>query len=159
MRLLYILMAAVSTLSVHQVPVTASVGGDVALTGVMSLGFLHLVGADENVRDQSRFLRGNNLAGDKEERGWNFVGFVEKLMTKIFVDKLMRTQSFSALEKVDDLAKLDKYLVGADDHLVPAFKFADDAKMGPRDMANELKKLQKRTMSLTQRRLNSTPTI
>ncbi|OWZ00299.1 hypothetical protein PHMEG_00028540 [Phytophthora megakarya] len=74
-------------------------------------------------------------------KGWNFAGVVEKLMTKIFVDKLMRTQSFSALEKVDDLAKLDKYLVGVDDHLVPAFKFADDAKMRPHDIANELKKI------------------
>ncbi|POM76422.1 Secreted RxLR effector peptide protein [Phytophthora palmivora] len=70
MHLPYILITAILTLSVHQVPVIASVGSDIALTGVMSLGFLHLLGADQSDIDQFRFLRGNNIAeDDKEERG------------------------------------------------------------------------------------------
>nr|QMU24855.1 PaRXLR31 [Phytophthora agathidicida] len=139
MRLPCILMAAVSTLSVHQVPVTAFVGSDVALTGVMSLGFLHLVGADQRVSDQSRFLRGNNIAeGDEEERG--FADVVQQLMAKNVANKMIRTNSISALEKVDDLAKLDKITAAIDDHLVSVFKFADDANMRPRDLAITLKK-------------------
>ncbi|POM81241.1 Secreted RxLR effector peptide protein [Phytophthora palmivora] len=138
MRVPYILVAAVLTLSVHQVPVTASVGSDVALTGVMSLGFLHLVSAHQNASDQSRFLRGNNIAkGDNEERG--FADVVENLMAKNLVDKMVRTQSFSALEKVDSQAKLDKLSAAADDYLTSVFKFVHDAKMKPEDLAIQMK--------------------
>ncbi|POM77417.1 Secreted RxLR effector peptide protein [Phytophthora palmivora] len=139
MRGPYILVAAVLTLSVHQVPVTASVGSDVALTGVMSLGFLHLVSAHQSASDQSRFLRGNNIAkGDNEERG--FADVVEKLMAKNLVDKMVRTQSFSALEKVDSQAKLDKLSAAADDYLTSVFKFVHEkAKMKPEDLAIQMK--------------------
>ncbi|POM75899.1 Secreted RxLR effector peptide protein [Phytophthora palmivora] len=138
MRLSFIIMTVVSALSVHQVPATASVGSGVELTGVMSLGFLHLVGADQSVSDQSRFLRGNNIAeGDEEERG--FYEVVQKMMAKNLVDKMVRTQSFSALEKVDDLAKLNKISAAADDYLASMFKFADDANMKPADLAIHMK--------------------
>ncbi|OWZ06590.1 RxLR effector protein [Phytophthora megakarya] len=140
MRVAYILMTAVSTLFAYRVPVTAAVGSDVALTGVMSLGVLHLVGADQSVSNQSRFLRGINFnEGNKEERWWTFGQVVEKLMAKNFVEKMAKSQSFSALEKVDDLKQLKKYAAAADDYMISMFKFADDAKMSPRDMANTLK--------------------
>ncbi|OWY97067.1 RxLR effector protein [Phytophthora megakarya] len=139
MRMSYVLMAIVSTLSVYQVTVTASVGSEIALTGVMSLGFSHLAAAVKGVGDQSRFLRSNNIpAGDKEERG--FAEGVQQLMIKLLVNKMARTNSFSDLEKVDDLAKLDKVSAAADNHLVSLFKFVDQEKnMGPRDLAKELK--------------------
>ncbi|OWY94143.1 RxLR effector protein [Phytophthora megakarya] len=133
MRLSYILIAMVSTLSVYQVTVTASVGSEIALTGVMSLGFSHLAGADKCAGDQSRFLRSNNIpAGDKEERG--FAEVVQQLMTKNLVSKMARTNSFSDLEKVDDLAKLDKVSAAADNHLVSPRK-----NIRPRDLVKELK--------------------
>ncbi|OWZ06976.1 RxLR effector protein [Phytophthora megakarya] len=138
MRLSYILVAAASTLSVHQVPVTASVGNDVALTGVVSLGFMHLVGADHGIIDQSRFLRGSNIAdGAKEERG--FAEVVERVMAKNIFRKMIRKESFSALDKVDNPAILDKISDEADDFLISMFKLADQKNMTPRDLANELK--------------------
>ncbi|POM79278.1 Secreted RxLR effector peptide protein [Phytophthora palmivora] len=142
MRLSYILMTAVLTLAAHQLPVTASVGHDAALTGVMSLGFLHHVGADQGVSEQSRFLRGNNIdEGDKEERGIYEV--VQQLMARHFVSKMLRTESFSALNKVDDLAKLKQISDATDNHLASVFKFADETKkMSPRDLAIELKTVQ-----------------
>ncbi|OWZ22774.1 RxLR effector protein [Phytophthora megakarya] len=141
MRLPYILMAAVLTLSIHQVPANAFVGSDVALAGVTSLGFLHLVGADQSISDQSRFLRGKNIAeGDEEERGWNFGDVVEKLMAKHFVNKVVKTESLSAVDKVDDLAKLDNIMDAADNHAASMFKFAHENKnMRPSDLATELK--------------------
>ncbi|POM69256.1 Secreted RxLR effector peptide protein [Phytophthora palmivora] len=142
MRLPHILLAAVLTLSANQLPVTESVGSDVALTGVMSLGFFHLVCADQSVSDQSRFLRGNNIAeGDKEERG--FYDVVQKMMAKNIVDKVVRTESFSALDKVTDPAMVTKISTAADDHLASVFKFADETKkMSPRDLAIEMKTIQ-----------------
>ncbi|POM72586.1 Secreted RxLR effector peptide protein [Phytophthora palmivora] len=137
MRLLYILMAAVLTLSVPQTSVTASVDSDVALAGVMSLGFLHLVGAE-----QSRFLRGNDIAeDDKEERG--FYEVVQKMMAKHFVDKMVRTESFSAVEKVDDLVTLNKISAEVDDQLKSVFKYAHETKkMSPKALTNEMKTIQ-----------------
>ncbi|OWY98700.1 RxLR effector protein [Phytophthora megakarya] len=140
MRLPCIVMAAVSTLSVLQVPVIASAASNIALTGVMSLGCSHLVGADQSISDQSRFLRGNNIAeGDKEERG--FADVVEKLMAKNLVDKMIRKNSFSALEKVDSLKKMDDILAAIDVNLASVFKAANNKKMRPEDMATELRKL------------------
>ncbi|POM59691.1 Secreted RxLR effector peptide protein [Phytophthora palmivora] len=142
MRLPYVLIATVLALSDHQVPITASGGSDVALTGVMSLGGFRHVGADQSVSDKSQFLRGNNIAeGDKEERG--FVEVVDKLMAKHVVDKMIKTKSFSALDKIDDLASLDKISAVVDDYMVSVFKFADETKkMSPRDLANELKNIE-----------------
>ncbi|KAJ8571931.1 hypothetical protein ON010_g4902 [Phytophthora cinnamomi] len=129
MHLPYILMAAVSTLSVHQVPVTASVGSDVALTGAMSLVFLHFVSADQSVSDHTRFLRCNNIdEGDEEERG-----FADMVEVKNFVKKMLRTNSFSDLEKAEELAKINKISDAADD------QFADNANMRPDDLAIHLK--------------------
>ncbi|POM73191.1 Secreted RxLR effector peptide protein [Phytophthora palmivora] len=130
MRLAKILLAAIMTLSVHQVSVAASVGSDVTLTGVMSLGFLHLVGADQSVSDQFRFVRGNNIAeGGKEERGF----------AKDLVSKMLRTESFSSLEKVNDLVTLKTISAEVDEHLKSVFKFADEKKMNPSALATQLK--------------------
>ncbi|POM68263.1 Secreted RxLR effector peptide protein [Phytophthora palmivora] len=106
------------------------VGSGVALTGAMPLGFLHLVGADQSVSDQTRFLRGNNIAeGDKEER----------MFAKDLVDKMVRTNSLSALEKVDDPAMIKKLLAASEDKLASVFKFLDDANMKPADLAIHMK--------------------
>ncbi|POM69114.1 Secreted RxLR effector peptide protein [Phytophthora palmivora] len=137
MRLPLLLLAAVLTLSAHQVPVTAFVGSAAASTGLKSPRFLHPVGTDQSASNQSRFLRGNNIAeGDKEERA--FVD-VEKVMAKNLVDKMARTNSFSVLDNVDDLARIDKISAAADDFLTSAFKIADNAKMSPSALANDLK--------------------
>ncbi|OWY99860.1 RxLR effector protein [Phytophthora megakarya] len=142
MRLLYSLMVAVSILAARQAPIAASAGSDVALTGVTSLVFFILVGANQSVRYQPRFLRANNIdKGDKEERLLGFAEIVEKLMAKNIVDKMMRTQSFSALEKVDDLSQLNRISDAVDDHMMKVFKFADNANMKPRDMANQLRNM------------------
>ncbi|POM77925.1 Secreted RxLR effector peptide protein [Phytophthora palmivora] len=134
-------MTAVLTLSAHQLPVIESVGSDVALTGVMSLGLLHIVGADQSVSGQSRFLRDNNIAeGDKEERG--FYEVVQKLMAKNLVSKMVKSESVSALDKVDDTARLSKISTASDDHLASVFKFSAAAKMSPDDLAIELKAIQ-----------------
>ncbi|POM76813.1 Secreted RxLR effector peptide protein [Phytophthora palmivora] len=131
MRLLYILMAALATLSVYQVPVTASIGS-VALTGGMSLGLLHLVSADQTISDQSRFLRGNNIAeGGKEERG-----FAENL-----VYKMLRTNSFSALKKVNNLATQKRISAIADDYLASLFSVVNKANMKTDDLAIHMKKI------------------
>ncbi|POM76583.1 Secreted RxLR effector peptide protein [Phytophthora palmivora] len=138
MRLTYILMAAVLTLSVHQVPVTAFVGSDDAPTALVSPEFLHRVGADRSVSDQSRFLRGNNFAdSDKEERA--FADVVDQLMAKAFVKKIVRTESFSTLGKVNGLARLKRIEDEADNFLLSVFKFSDDAKMSPSALAKHLK--------------------
>ncbi|OWZ12078.1 RxLR effector protein [Phytophthora megakarya] len=140
MRLVYNIMTAVFLLSVHQVPVTASVGSDIALTGVMSLGFWHLVDAGQKETDHARFLRRNhNIEGEKEDRG--FADVVEQLMAKILVNKMVRTNSFSALEKVDDLGTLRKISDEAHHHMTSAFKAADQKKMSPRDLAIEMEKI------------------
>ncbi|OWZ00636.1 RxLR effector protein [Phytophthora megakarya] len=140
MRLPNTLMAAVATLFVHQVPVTVSVGSDVALTGVISIGVLHLVDADQRVGDQFRFLRGNNIAeGDKEERGWDFNEVVQRFTAKKLVQKMLKTNSFSELEKVDDLARLYQISDAADDQMVTIFKFADQNSLRPPDLAKELR--------------------
>ncbi|POM73192.1 Secreted RxLR effector peptide protein [Phytophthora palmivora] len=142
MHLAKILLVAIMTLSVRQTSVTASVDSDVALTGVMSLGLLHLVGADQSVSDQSRFLRGNNIAeGDKEERG--FYEVVQKMMAKNLVDKMVRTEPFPALDKVKDPAMASKISAAVDDHLKSVFKYAHETKkMSPKALANELKTIQ-----------------
>ncbi|OWZ02771.1 RxLR effector protein [Phytophthora megakarya] len=138
MRLSYILVAAVSTLSVHQVPVSASVGNDVALSGVMSLGFMHFVGADHGIIDQSRYLRGNNIAeGAMDER--SFAEVVERVMAKNIFRKMIKKESFSALDKVHNPAILNKISDEADDFLITMFKLADQNNMTPRDLANQLK--------------------
>ncbi|POM75542.1 Secreted RxLR effector peptide protein [Phytophthora palmivora] len=132
MRVPYILLAAVVTLFVHQVPVIASVGSEVALTGVTSLGLLLFVGADQSVSDQSRFLRGNQIdEGDKEERG---------KAGELF-SKMLKTQSYSDLENVADLVTLKKNSAKVDGHLASVFKFAEDAKMKPDDLAIHLKSI------------------
>ncbi|ETI41644.1 hypothetical protein F441_13095 [Phytophthora nicotianae CJ01A1] len=134
MRLGFILLVTISTLFAHRDVVTASAINNVALTGAMSLGFQHLVGADESVSDQSRFLRGNKIAeNDNEERGFGEV--VEQMMAKNLVEKLLRTNSFSKLEKTDKLTDLNKISAAADDKMKSVFKFADDAKMRPDDLA------------------------
>ncbi|ETL32564.1 hypothetical protein L916_14892, partial [Phytophthora nicotianae] len=134
MRLSYVLVGVASILTAHHDTVAASAGNDVALSAVMSLGFLHLVGADESIGDQSRLLRGNKITDDdNEERG--FAEVVERMMAKNLIDKLLRTHSFSALEKTNDGAVLDKALGMADDTMKSVFKFADDAKMRPEDLA------------------------
>ncbi|OWZ17110.1 RxLR effector protein [Phytophthora megakarya] len=130
MRLSYFLMAAISTLSIHEDPVTASVGSEVALTGIVSLGFLHLVDADHSVSDQPRFLRGNNIAeSEKEERGFTF-GDIEKMVNQV---KSMKT--FNKLNSVQK-AKLS---TDADGFMRSAFKFVDDVNMSPHDLETQLK--------------------
>ncbi|OWZ17814.1 RxLR effector protein [Phytophthora megakarya] len=134
MRLSCILMTAVSAL---QAPVTAAVGSDAVLTGVVSLGVLHLVGADQTVIDQSRFLRGNDVSKDDvEERGFSTVD------AKNLVTKLFRTNSFSDLKNVDDLTTLNKISDAADDHLKSVFKFAQQKGMDADDLTKELKTFQ-----------------
>ncbi|POM61695.1 Secreted RxLR effector peptide protein [Phytophthora palmivora] len=132
MRVPCILLAAVVTLFVHQVPVIASVGSEVALTGVTSLGLLHFVGADQSVSDQSRFLRGNKIEGDTEERG---------KAGELF-SKMVKTQSYSDLENVADLVTLKEITAKVDDHLASVFKFAEGAKMKPDDLAIRLKSIE-----------------
>ncbi|POM80624.1 Secreted RxLR effector peptide protein [Phytophthora palmivora] len=140
MRLPYNLMTAVLILSAHQLPVIES-GSDVALTGVMSLGLLHIVDADQGVSGQSRFLRGNNIAeGDKEERG--FYEVVQQMMAKLIVSKMLKTESVSALDKVKDPTMVSKISAAADDKLTSVFKFSAAAKMSPGDLAIELKAIQ-----------------
>ncbi|EEY70615.1 secreted RxLR effector peptide protein, putative [Phytophthora infestans T30-4] len=141
MRLNYVLLAAASTLLARHVTSTPYSANDVALTGVMSLGFIHFVGADQSVSDQSRFLRGGNIDEyDNEER--SFVEVVKQAMIKNnFVNKLMKKNSFSDIEKIDDLGKLKRISVAADDQLNSAFKLADDAKMSPDDLAKVLKEM------------------
>ncbi|KAJ8524441.1 hypothetical protein ON010_g16677 [Phytophthora cinnamomi] len=147
MRLPYILMAAVSTLFVHQVPVTASVGGDIALTGAMSLGLLHFVGADQSVSVQTRLLRGDTIdERDEEERG-----FPDMAAVKNFVKEMLRTESFSALEKVDDLVSLNKISAAADEHLASVFKFAHDNNMSPDDLATHLKTIPKADKAISEK--------
>ncbi|OWZ22381.1 RxLR effector protein [Phytophthora megakarya] len=134
MRLSYFLIATVSTLFVHQVPVGASVSNDAILAGVMSLGVLQLVGADQSVNDQSRFLRGNDVSeDDEEERGFSAAD-ATKLATKFF-----RTNSFSDLQKVDELTKLNKITDAADDQVTSVFRFAQQHNMGTDDLAKHLK--------------------
>ncbi|KAF1785530.1 hypothetical protein GQ600_22799 [Phytophthora cactorum] len=114
MRLTYIVMAAASILSAHHDTVTASAANDVALTGVVSLGFLHHVSADQRIGNQSRFLRGNKIAeGDNEERG--FADVVEQLMAKT--------------------------LSTTHDYMMVVFKYARDNKMRPEDLNKILKEL------------------
>ncbi|OWZ03877.1 RxLR effector protein [Phytophthora megakarya] len=134
MHLSCILTTAIWTLLIHQVPVTALVGSDAALTGVMSLEFLHLVGADRSVIDQYRFLRGNDVSEeDDEERGFSTED------AKAFITKLVKMKTISDLWKVDDLTKLDKILDAAGDHMESKFRFAQRNKLGADDLANELK--------------------
>ncbi|OWZ18570.1 RxLR effector protein [Phytophthora megakarya] len=52
---------------------------------------------------------------------------------------MIRKESFSALDKVDNPAILDKISDEADDFLISMFKLADQKNMTPRDLANELK--------------------
>ncbi|ETK81691.1 hypothetical protein L915_12826, partial [Phytophthora nicotianae] len=128
MRLGFTLLVTISTLFAHRDAATAAAVNDVALTGAMSLGFLHLVGADESVSDQSRFLRGNKIAeNENEERGI--------LDAKSFVEKLFRTNSFSELKKIDDLTELKQISAAADGKMKSVFRFADDANMHPDDLA------------------------
>ncbi|OWZ05455.1 RxLR effector protein [Phytophthora megakarya] len=135
MRLSCILMTAISTLFVHQVPVTASVGSDAALTGVMSLGVFHLVGADQSVIDQSRFLRRNDVSkDDEEERGFTAAD------AKNLVTKLFKANSFSDLEKLDDLTNLNKVSDAADDNIKSVFSFAQRNRMDADDLAIQLNK-------------------
>ncbi|OWZ22402.1 RxLR effector protein [Phytophthora megakarya] len=130
MRMSYFLATAISTLSAHQVPVTASVGSKIALTGVMSLGFLHLVDADQSVNDQPRFLRGNNIAeSDNEERGFTF-GEVEKM-----VNQLKNTNAFMKLKP----AQKETLSAKADDFMVSGFKALDDLQMRPHDLDAQLR--------------------
>ncbi|KAG6962780.1 hypothetical protein JG688_00008441 [Phytophthora aleatoria] len=145
MRLTYIVMAAASILSAHHDTLTASAANDVALTGVMSLGFLHLVGADQRIGDQSRFLRSNKIAkGDNEERG--FAEVVEHVMAvqaaaKGHVKKLTKTGDFSALEKSDDLLLHESIGALLDVRMKGAFKSASDKNMRPADLDDMLKEL------------------
>ncbi|KAI9988708.1 hypothetical protein PInf_022166 [Phytophthora infestans] len=105
MRLTYVLLAAASILFARHVISTPYFANDVALTGVLSLGFIHFVGADQSVSDQSRFLRGGNIdEDDNEER--NFLELVKLAMTNSFVNKMIKQESFSDLEKIDDLGEL-----------------------------------------------------
>ncbi|OWZ14529.1 RxLR effector protein [Phytophthora megakarya] len=130
MRLSYFLAAAITTMSVHQDPVTASVGSEVAFTGIMSLGFLHLVDADQSVSDQPRFLRGNNVAeSDKEERMFA-LGVIEKLANQ--------AKNKKELLKLKP-AQLDKLLAEADAFMVSRFKTLDYLNMTPRDMEAQLR--------------------
>ncbi|KAF1786249.1 hypothetical protein GQ600_5014 [Phytophthora cactorum] len=111
MRPSYIVVAAASILSAHHDTLTASAANDVALTGVVSLGFLQLVGADQRISDEPRFLRGNKIAeGDNEERR-----FAEN--SKDLVNKLLKTNSFSALKNTDSLVVLKKAEALSDDHM------------------------------------------
>ncbi|OWZ20074.1 RxLR effector protein [Phytophthora megakarya] len=131
MRLSCILLAAVSTLIVHQVPVTASVGSDALLTGVMSLEFLHIVCADNSFTDQSRFLRRNKVTeANEEERGLTFAQAIKKVIAENHVKTLVRNQSFSKLDKMDRLVKVDDILDAADKNMASAFQFAQSKNMG-----------------------------
>ncbi|OWZ18674.1 RxLR effector protein [Phytophthora megakarya] len=140
MRVPYVVMAAVLAFSFHQVPVTG--GSDVALTGVISTGGMRLGGADESVSNHSRFLRGNNIAnGDKEERWLGIRETFKQLMAHITVAKMLWKDSFSALDKVDDIAQLVRIEAITDKKMFSAFKTADTKKMDPHDLATELKKI------------------
>ncbi|ETI41613.1 hypothetical protein F441_13121 [Phytophthora nicotianae CJ01A1] len=133
MRLGFILLVTTSTLFAHGDAVTATAINNAALTGAMSLGFLQLIGADERVSDQFRFLRGSKIAeNENEERGG--------LDAKSFVEKLFRTNSFSELKKIDELTELKAISAAVDDKLAAVFKFADDAKMRPGDLAKIVNK-------------------
>ncbi|ETO70268.1 hypothetical protein F444_13245 [Phytophthora nicotianae P1976] len=128
MRLSYILVAAASILCSHHDSVSASAGNDFALATVTSLGFLQLIGADKSTIDKSQFLRDNKITeNDSEERGI--------LDAKSFVEKLFRMNSFSELEKIDKLTDLKAISAAVDDKLAAVFKFADEAKMRPDDLA------------------------
>ncbi|OWZ19966.1 RxLR effector protein [Phytophthora megakarya] len=140
MRLVYILLAVVSTLCVYQVPVAASVGNEAALTGVMSLGFLHLIGADQSVSDQSRFLRSNlNTEGSKEERG--LYDLFQIWLTKRLVDKMAKDKDSSLLGKwwVQWLVNADHAVDEADNKLAAAYKAVKDKNMKPSDLAAKLR--------------------
>ncbi|OWZ10366.1 RxLR effector protein [Phytophthora megakarya] len=141
MRLAYIVMTTILTLSVNQVLVTASVGSDVAISGVMSLGVLHHVDADRSDNDQPRYLRGNNIAeGDQEEeRTFSFLEAVKQMLAQNLVAKMMRKNSFSDLDIIDNLAQLTRIEVDADKQAVKAFKLAHSGKMDPDDLAAVLK--------------------
>ncbi|OWY98950.1 RxLR effector protein [Phytophthora megakarya] len=137
MRLSCFLMTALSTLSVLQVPVTASVGSNAVHTGVMSQGALNLVGASQSVSHQTRVLRGNNIAKDvKEERGFSAAE------AKNFVNKLVKTNSFSDLGKVKELTSLNLMLDDTAARMASAFKVADRKNMSPDRLKNELKTFQ-----------------
>ncbi|ETK81820.1 hypothetical protein F441_10367 [Phytophthora nicotianae CJ01A1] len=143
MRLSYILVAALSTLSALHDTVTASTANGIALTGVVLLVSLHLAVADQSEALRPGSLRDNKIDnGDNEERGFREV--VEQTMAKHVVDKIFRTKSFSGLDKLEktgNLAVIDKALAYADDRMKGVFKFADDANMLPDDMAKMLKDL------------------
>ncbi|OWZ05288.1 RxLR effector protein [Phytophthora megakarya] len=134
MLLSHTLMAAISTLFVLQVPVTVSVGSDALLTGVMSLGVLQLVGADQSVIDQSRFLRGNDVAEDDEEERVFGAADAKKLVSKLF-----RTDSFSDLKKMSELTKLNKVADATDDHMKSVFRFVQQNHIGADDLEKQLK--------------------
>ncbi|ETO70288.1 hypothetical protein F444_13216 [Phytophthora nicotianae P1976] len=130
MRLGYFLLATTLTLIAHRDVVTATAINGVALTGAVSLGFMHPVGADESISDQSRFLRGNKIAeNENEERGI--------LDAKSFAEKLFRTNSFSELKKIDDLTDLNKISAAAGDKKNLVFNAAagGEKKMRPEDLA------------------------
>ncbi|OWZ13192.1 RxLR effector protein [Phytophthora megakarya] len=134
MRLSCILLAAIPTLSVHQVPVAASVGHDAILTGVLSLGVLHLVGADQSVVNQSRFLRGYDVSEDDEEQRGFSTADAKNLVTKLF-----KTNSFSDLQKMDELTTLNKLSDAADDQMASVFRFAQQNHLDADDLAKQLK--------------------
>ncbi|EEY70605.1 secreted RxLR effector peptide protein, putative [Phytophthora infestans T30-4] len=140
MRLTYVLLAAASTLFARHVTSTPYFANDVALTGVLSLGFIHFVGADQSVSDQSRFLRGGSIDEDDNEE-INFLELVKQAMTNNFVNKLMKKSSFSDLEKIDDFGELKRISTIIDDKLNNLFKQADDANKSPDELAKILKEM------------------
>ncbi|EEY54003.1 secreted RxLR effector peptide protein, putative [Phytophthora infestans T30-4] len=92
MRLKYILAAAASTLCAGHNIVTVSAGNDIVLTGVMSMGVLHLVSADQSTIDYARFLRVNKAVGENnEERAGEGAQKAKALVSQMF-----KSNSFSA---------------------------------------------------------------
>ncbi|EEY70613.1 secreted RxLR effector peptide protein, putative [Phytophthora infestans T30-4] len=152
MRLTYVLLAAASILFARHVISTPYFANDVALTGVLSLGFIHFVGADQSVSDQSRFLRGGNIdEDDNEER--NFLELVKLAMTNSFVNKMIKQESFSDLEKIDDLGELKRISTVIENKLNNLFKQADDANKSPDDLAKILKEMPDADDALTAKTL------
>ncbi|EEY55251.1 secreted RxLR effector peptide protein, putative [Phytophthora infestans T30-4] len=138
MRLPSILVVAASTLFLHYGYTSASPGADAVLTGAVSLGFLQLVGADQSVIEQPRFLRDGKIAeGDNEER----VNAQKEAAAKV-LDQVFKTKSLSPLDKLEktsNLAVIRHVAAMVDDKVDKIFAFADAVGMGRASMLKMLK--------------------
>ncbi|ETO70182.1 hypothetical protein F444_13313 [Phytophthora nicotianae P1976] len=137
MRLSYILVVAASILSAHH-EIVAAAGNDVALTAVMSFGFLYLADADQSISHQSRFLRGDKITEDENEE--RVISEAQKLVNQLF----LKTKSFSALQDIHHTdTMLDDLLVAADAKMTEVFKRAANTGMLPDDLAKILQGYEK----------------